>query len=72
MTRTLTKEEIFELPVEARLHLIETIWDSMSPMDVAVPESHKRALDAALEDFRHDPDSGDSWDEVRSDFTRQR
>lgn len=72
MTRTLTKDEIFELPVDARLDLIETIWDSMAPIDVPIPESHKRALDAALDDFRRDPDAGDSWETVRRDLTRSR
>src|SRR5260221_6485129 len=38
MTRTLTKDEIFDLPVEERLHLIETLWDSIDPHQLPLPE----------------------------------
>jgi putative addiction module component (TIGR02574 family) len=52
MTRTLTIDEIFDLPVSERLHLIETLWDSINPNDLPVPESHQRALDIALADYK--------------------
>ena len=72
MARTLTKEEISELPVATRLELLETIWDSISPADVPVPESHKRLLDLALEDFAQNPDEGATWEEVREELFRRR
>jgi putative addiction module component (TIGR02574 family) len=72
MTRTLTKDEIFDLPVSERLHLIESLWESINPNDLPVPESHQRALDAALEDYKRNPDEGRSWDEVRDELFPKR
>lgn len=72
MTRTLTKDEIFDLPVSERLHLIETLWDSINPNGLPVPESHQRALDAALADHRSNPDEGRPWDEVREELFPKR
>jgi putative addiction module component (TIGR02574 family) len=72
MARTLTKHEIFELSVEERLRLIETVWDSIDPAKLPVPEGHREALDEALEDYRRDPDNGETWDAVREElFPRQ-
>ena len=72
MSRTLTKDEIFDLPVAERLHLIETLWDSINPNDLPLPESHQRALDEALADYRRDPDEGRSWVEVRDELFPKR
>lgn len=68
MTRTLTNAEIFEMPVSERLHLIETLWESISPNDLPMPESHQRALDASLADYERNPEDGRSWDEVRDEL----
>ena len=56
MGRTLSKEEIFELSTEERLHLIESLWDSLPPHDVPVPDWHKEVLEDRLEDHRRNPD----------------
>ena len=68
MARTLGKDEIAKLPASKRLDLISDLWDSLSPAEVPLPESHRRALDEALEDFAHDPDSGHSWETVRDEL----
>ena len=72
MARTLTKDEILDLPVEERLHLIETLWDSIDPHQLPLPESHRRALDEALEEYRHDPEEGQPWDDVRNELFPKR
>lgn len=72
MTRTLTKDEILDLPVAERLQLIETIWDSINPNELPIPASHQRALDEALADYRRDPDAGHQWDEVRDELFPRR
>jgi putative addiction module component (TIGR02574 family) len=72
MARTLTKDEIFDLPVEERLHLIETLWDSIDPHQLPIPESHRLALDHALEEYGRDPEEGHSWDEVRDELFPKR
>jgi putative addiction module component (TIGR02574 family) len=66
MTRTLTKDEILDLPVSERLHLIETLWDIINPNDLPVPESHQRALDIATTDYKRNPDEGRSSSEFGS------
>lgn len=72
MARTLTKDEIFDLPVAERLHLIGTLWDSINPNDLPLPESHLVALDEALADYRRDPDEGRPWVEVRDELFPKR
>jgi putative addiction module component (TIGR02574 family) len=68
MARTLSKDEIFELPVEERLLLIETLWDSIDPNELPLPESHRRALDQSLADYRRDPEEGSAWSDVRDEL----
>lgn len=69
MARTLTKDEIFDLSVEERIDLIETLWDSIDPNQLPLPESHRHALDEALADSR---DEGRPWDEVRNELFPRR
>lgn len=68
MGRTLSKEEIFELSTEERLHLIESLWDSLSPDDVPVPGWHEEILEERLEDHRRNPDDSVSWEELKNEL----
>jgi putative addiction module component (TIGR02574 family) len=68
MARTLSKEEIFELSAEARLHLIESLWDSLSPDEVPVPEAHRELIEQRLEDQRRNPDQSVSWEELEGEL----
>jgi putative addiction module component (TIGR02574 family) len=68
MGRTLSKEEIFELSAEARLHLIESLWDSLSPDEVPVPEGHRELIEQRLEDQRRNPDQSVSWEELEGEL----
>jgi putative addiction module component (TIGR02574 family) len=68
MARTLSKEEIFELPAEARLRLIESLWDSLPPDDVPVPEAHRELIEQRLEDQRRNPDQSVSWEELEREL----
>jgi len=72
MARTLNKDEISELPVEERLHLIETLWDSIDTNELPLPESHRRALDDSLDDYSRDPEEGSSWAQVRDELFPKR
>jgi putative addiction module component (TIGR02574 family) len=72
MARTLTNDEISDLTVAERIDLIETLWDSIDPNQLSLPESHRRALDEALADYRRAPDEGRSWDDVRNDLFPRR
>lgn len=72
MSRTLSKEEIFELSTEERLHLIESLWDSLPPHDVPVPDWHKEVLEERLEDHRRNPDDSVSWEELKAELFLKR
>ena len=71
MARMLTKDEISALPVPERLELLEMIWDSLAPDEVPVPETHKRVLDAALDDLERNPDAGETWENVKRHLPRR-
>lgn len=72
MARTLTKDEIDALPTEERLDLIAALWDSLSPADVPLPESHRIALEAALQEHAADPKRTERWDDVLDSVFRKR
>ncbi len=72
MARPLTKEEIDKLPASERLDLISELWDSLSPSEIPLPESHRRAVDEALEDYAHDPDAGEAWESVRDELFQKK
>ena len=72
MGRTLTKEEILDLPTGERLRLIESLWESLSPEDVEVPPSHREALDEAITDRHVRPDAERPWDAAKKDLLRRK
>ena len=59
-------DEILHLPVDARLALVERIWDSIAADTNAVPmpEDHRAELERRLE--APDPGSDLPWEEVRA------
>jgi putative addiction module component (TIGR02574 family) len=72
MARTLTKNEIFELSVPERLQLIESVWESIDPNELPLPESHRLALDDSLADRGRHGGKGQTWDEVRAELFPKR
>lgn len=72
MGRTLSKDEISELSAEERLRLIESLWESLPPQEVPVPEWHKEILEERLEDDRRNPDDSVSWEELRDELFSKR
>lgn len=49
------------LPIDERIRLVEDLWDSIAEDQeaLAVPESHKRELDARLRAYELDGDLGE-------------
>ena len=72
MGRTLSKEEIFELSTDERLHLIESLWDSLSPHEVPVPDWHQEVLEERIKDQRRNPDDSISWEELKDELFPKR
>lgn len=67
MSPILQKLGIDSLSNEERLRLISEIWESLPPLEeTEIPESHRRELDRRLAAADADPESGSSWEEVRS------
>jgi putative addiction module component (TIGR02574 family) len=60
--------EILELPVQERIRLVELIWESIAavPEAIAVTPEVKADLEQRLKDFEADPESGFSWEQVKS------
>lgn len=60
--------EILKLPVDERLKLVESIWDSIAqcPEALELTEDQKRELDRRLEDIEKNPDAGIPWPELKA------
>jgi putative addiction module component (TIGR02574 family) len=65
--KTITLEEVLQLPVPERIRVVETIWDSIVDHPEALPltDEQRAELDRRIEAFERDPGAGSSWAEVR-------
>ncbi|GFO70050.1 antitoxin [Geomonas limicola] len=63
----IAKEDILNLSIEDRLHLLEVIWESMAdePGTLQLSDAQKQELDRRLDSLQLDPSSGRSWKDVR-------
>jgi putative addiction module component (TIGR02574 family) len=60
-------KEILKLSVDERIHLVQTIWDSIA-IDNEVSEistEHKKILDERLLAHKNNPNDVVSWEEVK-------
>jgi putative addiction module component (TIGR02574 family) len=59
--------EMLKLPLEERLRLVESIWDSIAefPEALKLTQAQKKELDRRLESYESDPSSGVPWKELR-------
>jgi len=60
--------DILELPLQERIQLVELIWDSVAavPEAVEVSPELKAELERRMIEFERNPESGYSWDQVKS------
>jgi putative addiction module component (TIGR02574 family) len=60
--------EVLALPVDERLKLVETIWDSIAelPEALQLTQAQEAELDRRLDAFRRDPTAGSPWPEVKA------
>ncbi len=68
ITQIMTEiKDILKLSVEDRIHLVQTIWDSIAAdTEVSgISEGHKKILDERLEAHKNNPNDIVSWDEVK-------
>ncbi len=66
--KSLSVAEILELPIQERIRLVELIWESIAavPEAVEVTPEIKAELERRLKEFEANPESGYSWEEVKS------
>ena len=59
--------EVLALPVEERIELAQSIWDSVAavPEAVELTEEQRTELELRLKEYRENPGSGSPWPEVR-------
>ena len=59
--------KVLALPVEERIRLAQSIWDSVVevPEAVEVTEEQREELNRRLDTYREDPSAGSPWPEVK-------
>ena len=59
--------KVLALPVEERIRLAQSIWDSVVevPEAVEVTEEQREELNRRLDAYRKDPSAGSPWPEVK-------
>ncbi len=67
MTRIELQERLMELPVEERLELAQTLWDSAAPRPEppVLTEGQKAVLEARRAAFVSDPSASSPWEEAK-------
>lgn len=66
--KNISISDILQLPVQERIRLVELIWDSVAAVLEAVEISPelKAELEARLAEFEENPETGFSWEQVKS------
>jgi putative addiction module component (TIGR02574 family) len=64
---TTTLQELETLSVPERVQLVEDLWDSIarSNANLPVPQWQKDELARRKRNYRQNPDSGESWEQVK-------
>lgn len=64
---TITLQQLEKLSVPERVQLVEDLWDSIarSNANVPVPEWQKEELARRKRNYRQNPKSGESWEQVK-------
>ena len=70
--KSITLEEVLQLPVPERIRIVEAIWDSIAdaPEALELSDEQKAELDRRLEDLEENPGGGSTWTEVRDRIWR--
>jgi len=66
MTKAQLRDELLKLPYEQRLEIAEMLVTSEE--NPPLHDWQKRALDAALEEYRDRPGDEQTWDQVRAEI----
>lgn len=66
--------ELETLPIPERVQLVEDLWDSIarSNEEIPIPQWQKDELRRRKQNFLQNPDSGQTWDQVKTDILQLR
>lgn len=73
MDITATLKEIVSLKIEARIRLVQAIWDSIAAEQVYgdLTEQQKKDLDDRIDDYELNPDNVLTWEEIKASVKAQ-
>jgi putative addiction module component (TIGR02574 family) len=62
--------EVLKLPVDERLKLVESIWNSIAefPDSLELTASQREELDRRLDEYEADPTAGVSWSDLKAEL----
>ena len=62
-------QELETLPIPERVQLVEDLWDSIARTnaEIPLPQWQKDELAHRKRDYLQNPDSGQTWDQVKQD-----
>jgi putative addiction module component (TIGR02574 family) len=67
--KSITLEEVLQLPVPERIRIVEAIWDSIADAP-ELSDEQKAELDQRLESLEKNAEAGSTWAEVRDRMWR--
>ena len=67
---TINFTELLELPINERLRLVSTLWDSISedPNSLKLTDSERKLLDERMEAYMKKNSEGKPWSEIKSEL----
>jgi putative addiction module component (TIGR02574 family) len=70
--KSITLDEVLQLPVPERIRVVEAIWDSIAetPEALELTDEQRAELDRRLDSLEKKPTAGSSWAEVRDRIWR--
>jgi len=65
--KSITVNDLLNMPVAERLRLVEDLWDSIAevPETVELSDAQRKELDERLEKYHRDPEAGSPWEDVK-------
>ena len=70
----ISTSDIVQLSVAERIQLVEDIWDTIAayPEALSISEELGAELDRRVENYRQNPNSGSSWEDVKKRIVSQK
>ena len=66
--------KVLTLPVDERIEIVQSIWDSVAavPEAVQLTDAQRLEVNKRLQAYREDPRAGSPWPEVRDRITSKK